>query len=77
MCERGRSEWPCGLCRGSTAACFLGIPIRIPQGAGMSMSFECCVCCQLNISATGRSLVQGVPPSVVCLSVMQEFTEEA
>ena len=44
MCDRGRSEWPCGLWRGSTAACFLGLPIRIPQGAGMSVSYDCYVC---------------------------------
>jgi hypothetical protein len=31
------------------------------------------VLCQLQISSTGRSLVQGVLPSVVCLSVIEEF----
>jgi hypothetical protein len=38
-----RSWWPCGLRRGSAAARLLGLRARIPRGAWMSVSFECCV----------------------------------
>ena len=38
-----------------TAARFLGLHFRIPLGKWMS------VCCQVEISATGRSLVQRSP----------------
>jgi len=38
-----RSRWPRGLSRDSAAACFLGLQVRIPQGAGKSISWECCV----------------------------------
>ena len=40
---RGRSRWPRGLRRGSTAARVLGMGVRIPPGAWMSVSCECCV----------------------------------
>jgi hypothetical protein len=39
----GRSHWPRGLRRGSTAACLLGLWVRIPPRAWMSVSCECCV----------------------------------
>jgi len=37
----GRSQWPCGLRRVSTAAHLLGLRVRIPQGVWMSASCEC------------------------------------
>jgi hypothetical protein len=40
---RRPSQWPGGLRRGSAAARFLGLRFRIPSGAWMSVSFECCV----------------------------------
>jgi hypothetical protein len=43
-----RSQWPRGLMRGSTAARLLGLWIRIPRRAWMSVSCECCV-----LSGTG------------------------
>ena len=44
----GRSQWPSGLRRVSTADRFLGLRVRIPSGA-----CECCVCCQVEVYATG------------------------
>ena len=38
-----RSQWPRGLRRGSTAARLLGLWVRIPPRAWMSVSCECCV----------------------------------
>jgi len=29
------------------------LPVRIPPAAWMSVCFECCVCCQVEVSATG------------------------
>ena len=49
----GRSQWPRGLRRGSTAARLLGLWVRIPPGAWMSVCVECCACCQVEVSATG------------------------
>jgi hypothetical protein len=39
----GRSQWPRGLRRGSAAARFLGLLFRIPPGAWVFVSSECCV----------------------------------
>jgi hypothetical protein len=43
--EYCHSQRPRGLRRGSTAACLLGLCVRIPPGGGpwMSVCFECCV----------------------------------
>jgi hypothetical protein len=38
-----RSQWLSGLRRGSTAACLLGLRVRISLGAWMSVSCEWCV----------------------------------
>jgi hypothetical protein len=38
-----RSQWPCGLRRGSAAAHLLGLWVRIPPRAWMSVCCECCV----------------------------------
>jgi hypothetical protein len=48
------SQWPRGLRRGSSAALLVRLRVRIPPG-GMD------VCCVLEVSATGRSLVQRSP----------------
>jgi len=39
----GRSLWPCGLRRWSAAARLLGLQVRLPPGAFMSVCCECCV----------------------------------
>jgi hypothetical protein len=38
-----RSQWPRGLRQGSTAARLLGLWVRVPPRAWMSVSCECCV----------------------------------
>ena len=50
---------PRGLKRGSAAACLLGLWVRITPGALVSVVIV--VCCQLEVSASGRSLVQMSP----------------
>jgi hypothetical protein len=50
-----RSQWPRGLRRGSSAARLLGSLVRIPPGAWMSVSCECCV-------LSGRGLCDGLVP---------------
>jgi hypothetical protein len=53
-----RSQWTRDLRRRSTAARLLRWWVRIPPGAGI---FVCCVCCQVEVSATSWSLVQRSP----------------
>jgi hypothetical protein len=48
-----RSQWPRGLRRGSAAARLLGLSVRIPPEAWMSVSFNCCV-------LSGRDLCVGL-----------------
>jgi hypothetical protein len=55
-----RSQWPRGLRRGSTAARLLGLWVRIPPGHGC-LSLVSVVCCQVEVSTTGWSLVQRSP----------------
>jgi hypothetical protein len=63
-----RSQWPCGLKRRSVAERLLGSWVRV---AWMFVSCEC-LCCQVQVSATGRSLVQSSPTDCgVCLSVIK------
>jgi hypothetical protein len=38
-----RSEWQRGLRRGSAAVRLLGLRVRIPLGAWISVCYECCV----------------------------------
>jgi hypothetical protein len=45
--------WPHGLRRGPTAARLLGLRVRIPSMARMSVCFECCV-------LSGRGLCVGL-----------------
>ena len=53
-----RSQWPRSLRRRSAAARLLRSWVRIPPGAWISVCCECCVCCQVEVSATIWSLVQ-------------------
>jgi hypothetical protein len=52
------TRWQCGIRRGSTSACFLGLQVRILKGTWTSVSCECGV---LSGKVTGRSLVQRSP----------------
>jgi hypothetical protein len=55
-----RSRWPRGLRRVSVAGRLLGLRVRIPPagwwGGGWGVNF---LYCQVEVSATSRSLVQG------------------
>jgi hypothetical protein len=59
-----RSQWPCGLRRGFAAARLL-IDGSNPAGAWMSVLSV--VCCQVEVSGTGWSLVQRSPTDCVCV----------
>jgi len=52
LLTKSRSQWPRGLRRRSTAARLLGLWVRIPPGAWMSVCVECCV-------LSGRGLFEG------------------
>jgi hypothetical protein len=49
----GWSQWPCGLRRASTADRLLGLRVRIRPEAWVFVRYECCVCCPVEVSATG------------------------
>jgi hypothetical protein len=63
------TQWPRGLRRRCPAERLLGSWVRIPPAAWMFVSCEC-LCCQVEVSATGWSLVQRSPTDCgACLSV--------
>jgi hypothetical protein len=67
----GRSRWPRCLRRESGAVRLLGLRVRISPGTWMSVSCECYVCCQVELSATDRFLVQRSPTECgVCVIVI-------
>ena len=61
ICCEGQSQWPRGLRRRSAAVRLLGSWVRVPQGAWTFFCCGCCVCCQVEVSATNWPLVQGSP----------------
>jgi len=65
------SEWPRGLRRGSADARLLGLRVRIPPEAWMSVCVSV-TCCHVEVRAWGWSLVQTRPTLCVwvCLSVV-------
>jgi hypothetical protein len=71
MLIRTDIKWPRGLRRRSAAERLLGSRVRIPPRAWMFVCCEC-LCCQVEVSETGRSLVQRSPTDRgVCLSVLK------
>jgi hypothetical protein len=56
--NRRRSQWPRDLRRRSAAKRLLGSWVRIPPWAVCLVQ---CLCCQVEVSATGRSFVQRSP----------------
>ena len=74
-----QSQWPSGLRRGSADDRLLGLRVRIPPGTWTSVCCECCVCCQVEVSATGWSLVQRSPTDcgVPCVWSCSLRNEEA
>jgi hypothetical protein len=69
------SQWPRGLRRRSAAARFLGMWVRISLGGWMSISCECCVCCQVEVSAKSLSLVQRSPTERGASCVLEKLQE--
>jgi hypothetical protein len=64
-------QWPRGLRCRSAAKPLLGSWVRIPSGHGR-LSLVQCLRCQVQVSATGRSLVQRSPTDCgVCLSAIK------
>ena len=59
ICNLCRCRWPHGLRRGSAAARLLGLRVRIPLGAWMCVVSV--VCYQVEVAASGWSLVQRSP----------------
>jgi len=55
-----RSQCPRGLRCRSAAASLLGLRVRIPPRAWISVSYECCVRCQVKVSVSGWSCVHGL-----------------
>jgi hypothetical protein len=55
--KRTKEKWPSGQRWGSAAARFLEKRVRIPRGHGC-LYLASVVCCQVEVSATGRSLIQ-------------------
>jgi hypothetical protein len=63
-----RSRWPHGLRRGCAATPLLGLSIWIAPGTWICVYCECRVlCCQVEVSATGRSLAQRNPADCMCV----------
>ena len=54
-------QWPRGLRRGSAASHLLGLRVRTPPAAWMSVSCVCCVLSGREASASGWSLPQRSP----------------
>jgi hypothetical protein len=66
------TQWPRGLRRRSAAERFAGIVDSNPTGGMKFFSLVQCLCCQVEVSATGRSLVQRSPTDCgVYLSVIK------
>ena len=59
-CLHFRSRWPRGIRRGFAAARLLRLRVRIPPVCGC-LSVVSVVCCQVEVSAPGWSLVQRSP----------------
>jgi len=59
-----RSQWPRGLRRGFAATRLLRLWVRMPLGHGC-LSVVSIVCCQVEVSASGWSLIQRSPTECV------------
>ena len=55
--------------RGACGRSLAGIKGSNPAGAWMPVSCECFVCCEVQVSARGRSLVQRSPIDCACVCV--------
>jgi len=60
----------------SASACLLRLWVRIPPGAWTFFCCEYCVCCQVQVSATSRSLIQRSPTDCAAsLCVIEKRSE--
>jgi hypothetical protein len=66
--SHSRSRWPRGFRRGSAAVRLLGVRVWIPPEHGY-LSLVNVVSCQVEISATDRSLIQRSPTVCMCVSL--------
>ena len=62
-----------GLRRVSSTARLLGLLVRIPPGAWMSLVSV--ACCQVEVSAVGWSFVQRLPPSMCVVLLCDEMQQ--
>jgi hypothetical protein len=69
-----RIWWPCSLMRGFKADHFRGCGFESHQEYGF-LSPVSDVCCRVEVSEMGRSLLQRVVPSVLCLSVIPKLQQ--
>ena len=67
----GRSQWPSGLGCGFAGACLLRLRVRIPPGAWMSVSCECCVLSVEKSLWRADHSSRGLLPIMVCDSVIK------
>ena len=69
-----RSQWPCGLRSRSAAAHLLGLRVRIPPGAWMSVCCERCVLSDRGVLCRADDSSRGILPTVVCpMSVISKL----
>jgi hypothetical protein len=55
----GQSQWSCGLRHGSVASHLVELQVLVPVGAWVSVASF--VCCQVEVSVMGCSLIQRSP----------------
>ena len=65
MVPSSRYRWPRGLRSKYVTSCMLGLRVRVPPAASHSIS----LCSQVEVSETGRSLVQRSPIDFVMILI--------
>jgi hypothetical protein len=78
--ENSRSRSSLSIRRGSAAACLSGMRVRILPGGNGCLSVVSVVCCQVEVSAAGRSLFQRRPVvwcACVCVCVSLSVTRRS
>jgi len=65
--QKSRCQWPCILQCWSATTHLLRLQVQFSRGMDVCLSLVSVVCCQVEVSAVGQSLIQSSPTSVVCL----------
>ena len=65
-----RSQWPRGLGRGTATARLLGLRVRIPPTACLSVSLASVMCFQVEVSGRADHPSRGILLTVECLGVI-------